>query len=364
MATGEMEEIRAVTLIEGRVRIIDQRRLPERLVNLDCTTWEEVAEAISNMAVRGAPAIGIAAGFGVVLAAFSKRDASKEEFLGEIERAVSGLGKTRPTAVNLFWALERMLRVVDEAGDLSPFEIALRLEREALEILHEDIRMNERIGNEGKGLIRDGDGVLTHCNAGALATGGFGTALGVMRAAWRAGKRFTVYVDETRPLLQGARLTAWELVREGIPVRVVADNMAGHLMRRGLINIVFVGADRIAANGDTANKIGTYGVAVLAKEHRIPFFVVAPSSTVDMSTPSGDSMTIEERGEEEMEFFAGKRVVPDGAGVLNPAFDITPVKYITGIITDRGIVYPPIDVRLKTLFGSVVDGSAAGGSGK
>lgn len=349
------DEIRPVSPGPGKVRLIDQRLLPERLEYIDCTTWEQVAEAISGMVVRGAPAIGIAAAFGVALAAMAKRNSPKPEFLSEIEKAVSGLRKTRPTAVNLFWALDRMLGAVEKTRHLSPPEIASFLEREAFEILREDVEMNQRIGMAGRDLIRDGDGVLTHCNAGALATGGFGTALGVIRAAWKQGKKLTVFADETRPLLQGSRLTAWELVRDGIPVKVIADNMAGYFMRKGAINIVLVGADRIAANGDTANKIGTYGVAVLAREHRIPFFVVAPSSTIDMSTPTGDHMVIEERHEDEMRFFAGKMIVPGGAEVINPAFDVTPAKYIAGIISDRGVLYPPFQQTFRSLFGQVVE---------
>lgn len=346
------------------VRLLDQRRLPTEEVYLDCRDYREVAEAIRSLAVRGAPAIGIAAAYGLVIgvdaliaAASAQPSASPTPppsargLLPEVERIGDELKRTRPTAVNLFWAIDRMLSVARANADLSPTDLALALRHEARAIFTEDVAMNRRIGAYGEPLIKNGATILTHCNAGAIATGGYGTALGVIRAAVEAGKQVQVFADETRPLLQGARLTAWELQRDGIPVTLITDNMAGHFMRLGRIDIVLVGADRIAANGDTANKIGTYSVAVLAKEHGIPFYFVAPGSTVDLSVGSAADIPIEERNAAEVLGFAGVRTAPEGITVANPAFDVTPHRYVTGIITDHGIVYPPFDVNLKRLFG-------------
>lgn len=339
-----------LSLVGDTVRLLDQRRLPADEVYLDCRDYREVAEAIRTLAVRGAPAIGIAAAFALVIGADAVPDEAPD-LLARIEQIGAELKATRPTAVNLFWAIDRMLGVARAHAQRPPAELKAALRREATAIYEEDVAMNRRIGAFGEPLIRDGANILTHCNAGAIATGGYGTALGVIRAAVEAGKRVHVYADETRPLLQGARLTAWELHRDGIPVTLITDNMAGHMMQRGRVDIVLVGADRIAANGDTANKIGTYSVAVLAKEHGIPFYFVAPTSTVDLTVPSGDAIPIEERKPDEVLSFAGVPTAPPGVAAANPAFDVTPHRYITGIITDRGIVYPPYDVNLKRLFG-------------
>lgn len=339
-----------LSLVGDTVRLLDQRRLPVDEVYLECRDYREVAEAIRTLAVRGAPAIGIAAAFALVIGADAVPDDAPDSVV-RIERMGAELKATRPTAVNLFWAIDRMLGVARAHAQRPPAELKAALRREAQKIYDEDVAMNRRIGAFGEPLIRDGANILTHCNAGAIATGGYGTALGVIRAAVEAGKRVHVYADETRPLLQGARLTAWELHRDRIPVTLITDNMAGHMMQRGRIDIVLVGADRIAANGDTANKIGTYSVAVLAKEHGIPFYFVAPTSTVDLTVPAGDAIPIEERRPEEVLSFAGVPTAPPGVAAANPAFDVTPHRYITGIITDRGIVYPPYDINLKRLFG-------------
>ncbi|MGE5560539.1 MAG: S-methyl-5-thioribose-1-phosphate isomerase [Chloroflexota bacterium] len=332
------------------VRLLDQRRLPTEEVYRDCRDYRDVADAIRTLAVRGAPAIGIAAAFGLVIGAAAIPDGTPD-LLDQLERIGAELKATRPTAVNLFWAVDRMLGVARANAYAPSSELKAALRREALAIADEDVAMNRRIGAFGEPLIRDGANILTHCNAGHIATGGYGTALGVIRAAVDAGKRVHVYADETRPLLQGARLTAWELHRDGIPVTLITDSMAGHLMQRGKVDIVFVGADRIAANGDTANKIGTYSVAVLAREHGIPFYFVAPASTVDLTVASGDAIPIEERRPDEVLTFAGVPTAPPGVGAANPAFDVTPHRYVTGIVTDRGVIYPPFDVNLRRLFG-------------
>jgi methylthioribose-1-phosphate isomerase len=274
----------------------------------------------------------------------------KEEFLQYLRKTAELLASTRPTAVNLFWALQRMLNVIERAGALDVSELKALIIQEAHNIFIEDVAMNKRIGNYGNELIPAGARILTHCNAGALATAGYGTALGVIRAAHDAGKEISVFADETRPLLQGARLTAWELMQDGIPVTLITDNMAGYLMKKGMIDLAIVGADRITANGDVANKIGTYTVAVLCKEHNIPFYVAAPASTVDMSLATGDDITIEERHPEEVTAVFGQEVAPKGVKVLNPAFDVTPNEIITAIITDRGVIKPPFIDNMKRLF--------------
>jgi methylthioribose-1-phosphate isomerase len=304
-----------------RLDLLDQRLLPDRTKYVVCRTAEDVARAIRDMVVRGAPAIGCAAAFGVVLGKGSRK-------------AYEALAKSRPTAVNLFWALERMKQARD-------------LEEEALAIYEEDLAANREIGRVGAQLIRERARVMTHCNTGALATAGYGTALGVIRAS--KGKKISVIANETRPYLQGARLTAWELQKEGIPTTLIADNMAGHLMSRGEIDLVIVGADRIAANGDVANKIGTYTLAVLAKENAIPFYVAAPVSTIDLATPSGDRIPIEERPEHEVTHHAGQRLAPEGVGARNPAFDVTPHRYVTAIVCERGIARAPYAESLRTL---------------
>ena len=326
---------------DGAVRLLDQSRLPERVEFLDCRDYRTVAEAIRELRVRGAPAIGVAAAMGVALGAGAVQASSPDDFAAAVWAICDELGKTRPTAVNLFWALERMKRTLAEHRALSVEECKRRLVEESQRILEEDIALNRAIGRHGAAVIQDGQTVLTHCNAGALATAGYGTALGVVRAAWEQGKNIRVIADETRPVLQGARLTVWELMQDGIPVTLITDNMAGACMRQGRVQICVVGADRIAANGDVANKIGTYSVAVLAKAHDIPFYVAAPSSTIDLATATGDHIPIEQRRSDEvLSVFGGPQIAPKGADVLNPAFDVTPAGLIRGIITERGIFKP------------------------
>ncbi len=339
----------AIEYAGGRVIILDQRRLPGEVVFWECSTYPEVAEAIRSLAVRGAPAIGIAAAYGLVLAADSAPEG--EDFWPYLERAAGHLRKTRPTAVNLFWALDRMLQVGRSAGG-KPAAVRARLTAEAAAIAGEDLEMNRLIGQHGSALIPDGARVLTHCNAGALATAGFGTALGVIRAAVGQGRKVEVFADETRPLLQGARLTAWELMQDGIPVTLVTDGMAGHLMRERRVDLVLVGADRIAANGDVANKIGTYGLAVLARAHGLPFYVAAPTSTVDMALDDGSRIVIEERAPEEVTSIGGVAVAPAGVKVYNPAFDVTPAELVTALITDWGILRPPLRDALRQSSGA------------
>ena len=338
---------------KDRVRLLDQRKLPGEVRYLDCRDSSAVADAIRTMAIRGAPAIGVAAAMGIALAAKKITSGRPEIFRQKIERVCQEMRQTRPTAVNLFWAVDRMKKVLDQWSFLEVQAIVKRLEEEALRIYKEDVEINRRIGEKGKPLIREGAGVLTHCNAGALATAGYGTAVGVIQAAWNEGKRFHVFADETRPLLQGARLTAWELVQAKIPVTVLTDNMAGWLMKKGKVDLVVVGADRIARNGDTANKIGTYGLAVLAKWHQIPFYVAAPTSTLDLSLDSGKDIPIEERAPEEVTHFHGKRITPKGARAFNPAFDVTPHPLIEAIITEKGVIRKPFGRNLKRLKESV-----------
>jgi len=329
-----------------RVRLLDQRRLPQEVRYLDCRDASSVARAIRTMAIRGAPAIGVAAAMGIALAAQKIRSRRREAFYKSMERVCHEMSQTRPTAVNLSWAVDRMKKTLDEVHFLGVDGVKKRLEEEARKIYEEDIEVNRKIGENGKILIHNGDGVLTHCNAGALATAGFGTALGVIRAAWAEGKRFRVFVDETRPMLQGARLTAWELVQEKIPVTILTDSMAGWLMKKGEVTSVLVGADRIARNGDAANKIGTYSLALLSKSHDIPLYVAAPTSTLDLNIPSGADIPIEERATQEVTCFGKKRVTPQKVDAFNPAFDITPHTLIQGIITENGIVRRPFKKNL------------------
>ncbi len=326
---------------KGRLELLDQTLLPERVVYRPLRTAREVADAIRDMLVRGAPAIGVAAAFGMALAARGASRLAPAAFRRELAKADRLLAASRPTAVNLFWALARMRRTAESASALPPAEVAALLEAEAIRVLEEDVAINRAMGRHGAKLIADGDVVLTHCNAGALATAGYGTALGVIRAAWEAGKRISVLADETRPRCQGAKLTAWELSRDGIPVTVIADTAAGHYLRRGLVQKVVVGADRIAANGDVANKIGTYQVAVLAHANRVPFYVAAPASTFDPSLANGDRIPIEERDAAEVTHPGGRRLTPPGVPALNPAFDVTPARYVTGIVTERGVLAAP-----------------------
>ncbi len=330
------------------VVMIDQTKLPRETVFVTCKNYEEVAEAIRSMIIRGAPAIGVAAAMGV---AIGVGQASEANLDAQFEAICNTLAGTRPTAVNLFWAIDRMKRLYAGHRGKPIAEIRAVLTAEAQEIYHEDIAICKRIGAHGAGLVPDGKTVLTHCNAGALATAGYGTALGVIRAAVEAGKKIDVFADETRPFLQGARLTAWELMEDGIPTTLITDNMAGHFMKAGRIGCVVVGADRIAANGDVANKVGTYTVAVLAKENGVPFYVAAPISTLDLTLATGDLIPIEERSAAEVTHVFGVEIAPKGVGVENPAFDVTPNRYVTGIITERGVATAPFEQSLRALVG-------------
>lgn len=332
-------QIKPIEWRDTVIRIIDQTRLPAEVVFLDLADYTEVAKAIKEMRVRGAPAIGVVAAYGLALGAQAIEASSREEFLSKLGTISRELASTRPTAVNLFWALKRMTRAAGEGSAIS--EIKAALVEEAKHIERESEEADRRIGRLGAELIEYGFTILTHCNAGALATAGYGTALGVIKAAHEQGKRIQVFADETRPLLQGARLTAWELVEAQIPVTLITDSMAGHFMSQGKIDCVVVGADRIAANGDVANKIGTYSVAVLAKENSVPFYVAAPTSTIDLSVKSGTEVPIEERSPDEVTTFGGRRIAPHGVGVANPAFDVTPHRYVTAIITEQGIAREP-----------------------
>lgn len=323
--------------------MVDQRKLPGREVYVRCKTGQDVAKAITTMVIRGAPAIGVAAAMGLALGAQRSTATGTRQFVTEFQRLADVLAATRPTAVNLFWAIERMKRAFAagaHAGE-SVDELRARLRVEADRIHDEDVASCQAIGRHGAALLPDEARVLTHCNAGALATAGYGTALGVIRGARDAGKAVVVLADETRPFLQGARLTAWELVKDGIDTTVITDNMAAAMMAAGRVNAVVVGADRIAANGDTANKIGTYGLAVLAHAHGLPFYVAAPWSTIDLATPTGAGIPIEERSAKEVTHLAGTQVTPDGVGIRNPAFDVTPGRYVTAIVTERGVLRPP-----------------------
>ena len=331
------------------VVMIDQRKLPAAEVYVECRTAKDVAKAIKTMVIRGAPAIGVAAAMGLALGVHRSKATGTQELAEEFYRLCDVLAATRPTAVNLFWAIERMKGTFSEAARAgqSPAELCATMRAESEKVHDEDVASCKAVGRFGAEVVRDGSRVLTHCNAGALATGGYGTALGVIRAAVDDGKRVEVFADETRPFLQGARLTAWELLRDGIDTTVITDSMAGPLMRAGRVDVVVVGADRIAANGDVANKIGTYTVAVLAKTHDVPFYVAAPVSTVDLSTMDGSGIPIEERPEREVTHVGSKRVAPEGVRVWNPAFDVTPHDLIAGIITDHGLCRPPYIESLK-----------------
>jgi methylthioribose-1-phosphate isomerase len=324
-----------------RLLLLDQTKLPGTEIELACAGWEEVASAIRILVVRGAPAIGVAAAFGVALAARQSTARTFNAFLEDLETAIKGLAATRPTAVNLFWALDRMRQVAVASRPLSLDAIRDRLLAEAETIREEDIRANRAMGDHGATLVPAGARILTHCNAGALATAGYGTALGVIRSAHALGKIALVWVDETRPVMQGSRLTAWECVREGIPHRLIADVAAASLMARGEVDLVVTGADRIAANGDTANKIGTYALAVLARHHGLPFYVAAPFSTIDPALPAGARIPIEERSAAELRALGEMATAPADSPVYNPAFDVTPAALISAIITERGIVRPP-----------------------
>src|SRR5579862_1145440 len=328
------------------VVMIDQRRLPLLTEYVTCRSYEDVAAAIRTMVIRGAPAIGVAAAMGVALGV---AQADGVDLDRDVERICAALAGTRPTAVNLFWAIDRMRKLYQSLRGRPLAEIREQMEAEAQQIRLEDIAINQAIGRNGADLVPDGKTVLTHCNAGALATAGYGTALGVIRAAVEAGKKADVFADETRPFLQGARLTVWELQQDHIPATLITDNMAGHFLKSGRIGCVVVGADRIAANGDVANKIGTYSVAVLAKENGIPFFVAAPISTLDLTLASGDQIPIEQRASAEVTHVFGVAVAPDGTAVQNPAFDVTPNRYVTAIITERGVARAPYEASLRGL---------------
>ena len=343
-----MTEVRPIEWLGDRVRILDQTRLPDEVCFIETADSGRIAEAIRVLAIRGAPAIGIAAGFALALEALHSRTGNGEQLLQRLETCADMLRATRPTAVNLFWAIDRMLAAARNAR-LDPDEIGAALIEEALSIQREDLEACRRIGDLGQALLPDGCCVLTHCNTGGLATAGHGTALGIIVSAHRAGKTISVRVDETRPLLQGARLTAWELDQHGIPYAIICDSAAAHFMHRNMIDAVIVGADRIAANGDTANKVGTYALAVLAKEHALPFYVAAPCSTIDLSLLSGSQIPIEERDGQEVLCFRGLRVAPPDSMAANPAFDVTPARFITAIITERGIARPPLGRSLKQM---------------
>src|SRR5688572_13605698 len=331
--------------------MIDQRKLPSVEVYVTCTTANDVAKAIKTMVIRGAPAIGVAAAMGIALGMRRSKATGTKAFTTEFQKLCDLMAATRPTAVNLFWAIERMKRTFAEAaqGGCSVDELKDRLHLEAIKIHDEDVQSCRDMGAFGAELVPDEARILTHCNAGALATAGYGTALGVIRAAAERGKNIAVLADETRPFLQGARLTAWELVKDGIKTTVITDNMTASMMRLGNVDLVVVGADRIAANGDVANKIGTYGVAVLAKEHDIPFYVAAPLSTIDLQTSDGSGIPIEERSDREVTHVGASRMTPTGARIRNPAFDVTPAKYVTAIITERGVARAPFSESLASL---------------
>jgi len=344
-----LEDVKAIEWANGRVRLLDQTRLPHQEVYLELDDHRQMAAAIREMRVRGAPLIGIAAAYGMALGARHIEASNMSDFLARLRPIAEALVATRPTAVNLSWALKRMTLAAEAAAD--PQAAREALVAEALRIHQESADADRRLGQHGAQLIPTGSAVLTHCNTGSLATGGYGTALGVIRTAWEQGKLSHVYASETRPLLQGARLTAWELARDGIPATLIADGAAGFLMRhRDAVACVIVGADRIAANGDVANKIGTYTLAVLAKEHAIPFYVAAPTSTIDLTTASGDQIPIEERSAEEVTTFADVAVAPAGIDALNPAFDVTPHRYVSAIVTERGVVRDPYAKSLPQLF--------------
>src|SRR5579862_5876520 len=343
--------IQTLEWTDSGVRFIDQTKLPSEETYVTCKTYIQVADVIRNMVVRGAPAIGVAAAMGIALGVKTSKAQNGGDLKAEFDQICDVIGKTRPTAVNLFWAIRRMQEKFERIRIRPIAQIKRDLTEEAQRMHAEDIAANQAMGRHGATLMPSSGGVLTHCNAGALATAGYGTALGVIRAAVEQGKKIHVYADETRPFLQGSRLTAWELMKDGIPTTVISDSMAGAVMKQGRIGAVVVGADRIAANGDVANKIGTYTVAVLAKEHGIPFYVAAPFSTVDLATADGSGIPIEQRDRKEVTHIAGKQMVPPGVEVENPAFDVTPAKFVTAIVTEKGIARPPYEESLQKLNG-------------
>lgn len=341
--------MRTIEMVGGVVKMIDQRKLPRHFEIVECRDYRALADAIKNMTIRGAPAIGAAAAFGLALAAHESKATTRDALLRDLDAAEKTLRATRPTAVNLMWALDRVLRAARatnlDASGLRDFVVA-----EAQKIAEEDVAINRAMAKNGAALINDGDSVLTHCNAGPLATVDVGTALGVIIEAHKQGKKIHVFVDETRPRLQGARLTAWELMQYGVPMTLIADNASGYYMRRGKIQKCFVGSDRVAANGDVANKIGTYKTAVVARENGIPFYAVMPTSTIDLTLATGDLIPIEERDAREVTHIAGVPIAPEGVRVGNPAFDVTPHQYITALVTERGIVAPPFVENLRKII--------------
>ncbi len=336
------------------MKLLDQRLLPGEVVYYTCYSAEQVAEAIKTMVVRGAPAIGVSAAFGLVLAAYQaaerKQALTRREFDSNLSAVAAKLCRSRPTAVNLSWSVQRIMNCLEENTSPDLPKLAAGLEKEALSIFREDLAANRRLGDLGAELVPPESSILTHCNAGALATAGYGTALGIIRSAFNQGKRPRVFAGETRPVLQGARLTSFELLQEGIPVTLITDSCAGHLMANRKIDLVIVGADRIAANGDTANKIGTYSLAVLASYHRIPLYVAAPLSTIDRSLPAGENIIIEERDSKEITIFSGKAVAPGGVKAYNPAFDVTPSNLIDALITEKGVIRQPDKDKINSLF--------------
>lgn len=346
-----MKNYLPIEWLENRVRILDQTKLPQHEVYLDLTSYQTVASAIKELKVRGAPAIGVAAAYGVALGALEIKAASRDEFLEKLRGVIDAIKNTRPTARNLFRAIDRMQSVAEAGKDIEQIKSALV--EEAVKIHSEEAEATRKISQLGAGLIAEGATILTHCNTGPLATTGYGTACGVIRQANKDGKKIKVLTTETRPLLQGARLTTWELKKADIPFTLITDSMAGYFMRRGEVDCVIVGADRIAANGDTANKIGTYTLAVLAKEHGIPFYVAAPTTTIDPSLASGDDIIIEERSPQEVTHIQGTSLAPEGTKAANPAFDITPHQYITAIITEQGIIREPFGEGLKKVVGNM-----------
>ncbi len=340
--------VQPIEWLGDRLKILDQTRLPQEEVYLELDDYRDVASAIVELKVRGAPAIGVAGAYGIALGALKIGSASKDEFLAEYQRVSRTISGTRPTARNLFMAVERMDKVAENGDDVDGIKKALV--EEAVKINHEEAEATEKLSEYGAELIKDGFTILTHCNAGPIATTGYGTALGIIIKANEQGKKVSVYADETRPLLQGARLTTWELQKAGIPVTLITDNMAGYMMSKGKIDCVITGADRIAANGDTANKIGTYSVAVLAKENGVPFYIAAPTTTIDVSLATGEEIPIEQRSSDEVTGFRGVRTAPEETTVENPAFDVTPNKYIAAIITERGIITAPYGKEIRKIY--------------
>ena len=342
-------EIKTIEFKDEKLYLIDQRKLPTEYEIFQCKNYKDVDFAIKDMVVRGAPAIGATAAYGVVLAAKEFINEDKEVFLEKLHNALDILNESRPTAVNLMWAINRMRNLIEENKNLEVDKIYEKILDEANKIYNEDIKTNKTMAKYGNEIVQEGDTILTHCNAGALATAGYGTALGVIREAHYTGKNIFVYADETRPRLQGGKLTAWELVQEGIPFKLIADNVAASLIRDGKIDLIIVGADRIALNGDTANKIGTFMLSVVAKAYNVPLYIAAPISTIDFDIETGDEIVIEERSPEEVTHINGVRIAPEGVDVYNPAFDVTPNENITGIITEKGIIKPPFKENIVKL---------------